>query len=164
MVGAISFVEAPLKFRAPNITLALGLGIGKLVFQMLNRIEIVFAVLNARYVVFRASGGRFRFISVSLIGLGGVETPMLVQGAVDKLISNTFCENFVRPCLRVGDVLILDNLGAYRASRIEEIAASCGTSVIWLPPYSPDFSPIEQMWSRVENSLKKSQGANDGRT
>lgn len=45
MVGAISFVEAPLKFRAPNITLALGLGIGKLVFQMLNRIEIVFALL-----------------------------------------------------------------------------------------------------------------------
>ncbi|MEP7039364.1 MAG: hypothetical protein ABI891_13605 [Acidobacteriota bacterium] len=45
MVGAISFMEAPLKFRAPNITLALGLGIGKIVFQMLNRIEIVFALL-----------------------------------------------------------------------------------------------------------------------
>lgn len=45
MVGAISFIEAPLKFRAPNITLALGLGIGKIVFQMLNRIEIVFSVL-----------------------------------------------------------------------------------------------------------------------
>lgn len=45
MVGAISFVEAPLKFRAPNVTLALGLGIGKLVFQMLNRIEIVFALM-----------------------------------------------------------------------------------------------------------------------
>ncbi len=45
MVGAISFMEAPLKFRAPNITLALGLGIGKIVFQMLNRIEIVFAIM-----------------------------------------------------------------------------------------------------------------------
>lgn len=45
MVGAISFMEAPLKFRAPGVTLALGLGIGKIVFQMLNRIEIVFAVL-----------------------------------------------------------------------------------------------------------------------
>jgi len=45
MVGAISFMEAPLKFRAPNITLALGLGIGKIIFQALNRIEIVFALL-----------------------------------------------------------------------------------------------------------------------
>ncbi len=47
MVGAISFVEAPLKFRAPNITPALGLGIGKIVFKTLNRIEIIFAALLA---------------------------------------------------------------------------------------------------------------------
>lgn len=45
MVGAISFLEAPLKFRAPNITTALGLGIGKIVFRALNRIEIFFAAL-----------------------------------------------------------------------------------------------------------------------
>lgn len=44
-IGAISFMEAPLKFTAPNITLALGLGIGRIVFQTLNKIEIVFAVL-----------------------------------------------------------------------------------------------------------------------
>lgn len=45
IIGAISFLEAPLKFRAPNITTALGLGIGKIVFRALNRIEIVFAAL-----------------------------------------------------------------------------------------------------------------------
>ncbi len=44
-VGAISFMEAPLKFTAPNITLALGLGIGRIVFQTLNKIEIVLALL-----------------------------------------------------------------------------------------------------------------------
>lgn len=44
-VGAISFMEAPLKFRAPNVTTALGLGIGKIVFRALNRVEIVFAAL-----------------------------------------------------------------------------------------------------------------------
>ena len=44
-IGAISFMEAPLKFTAPNITLALGLGIGRIVFQTLNKIEIVFALL-----------------------------------------------------------------------------------------------------------------------
>jgi len=92
---------------------------------------------------------------VSLIGLGGVEATMLVEGAVDTLVFNAFCENFVRPCLKVGDVLVLDNLGAHRASRIEEMAASCGASVIWLPPYSPDFSPIEQMWSKLKTHLRK---------
>lgn len=45
MIGAISFMEAPLKFTAPNVTLPIGLGIGRIVFQTLNKIEIVFAVL-----------------------------------------------------------------------------------------------------------------------
>jgi len=94
---------------------------------------------------------------VSLIGLAGVETTMLIEGAVDTLVFNAFCENFVRPCLQTGDVLVLDNLGAHRASRIEEIAKSCGASVIWLPPYSPDFSPIEQMWSKLKTHLRKAK-------
>ena len=45
MVAAISFLEAPLKFRAPNVTLQIGLGIGRLVFRALNRVEIVFAIV-----------------------------------------------------------------------------------------------------------------------
>jgi transposase len=94
---------------------------------------------------------------VSLIGLGGVDATMLVEGAVDTLCFNAFCENFVRPYLRVGDVLVLDNPGAHRASRIEEIAEICGASVIWLPPYSPDFSPIEQMWSKLKTHLRKAK-------
>lgn len=92
---------------------------------------------------------------VSLIGLRGVETTMLIEGAVDTLAFDAFGENFVRLCLKAGDVLVLDNLGAHRASRIEQIAASCGAQVIWLPPYSPDFSPIEQMWSKLKTYLRK---------
>ena len=92
---------------------------------------------------------------VSLIGITGVQTTMLVEGAVDTRAFDVFGENFVRPCLKAGDVLVLDNLGAHRASRIEEIAASCGAKVIWLPPYSPDFSPIEQMWSKLKTYLRK---------
>ncbi len=90
-----------------------------------------------------------------MIGIGGVETTMLVEGAVATLVFDAFGENFVRPCLKPGDVLVLDNLGAHRASRIEEIAVGCGATVIWLPPYSPDFSPIEQMWSKLKTHLRK---------
>lgn len=94
---------------------------------------------------------------VSLIGLAGVEATMLVEGAVDTLVFNAFGENFVRPCLKTGDVVVLDNLGAHRASRIEQIAKSCGARVVWLPPYSPDFSPIEQMWSKLKTHLRKAK-------
>jgi hypothetical protein len=59
MIGAISFMEAPLKFTAPNITLALGLGIGRIVFQTLNKIELVFAALMIASLVFAKPKGKF---------------------------------------------------------------------------------------------------------
>jgi len=53
-----------------------------------------------------------------------------------------------------GDVVVLDNLTAHRASRIEEVAAERGAQVLWLPPYSPDFSPIEQCLSKIKSYLR----------
>ncbi len=82
---------------------------------------------------------------------------MLVEGAVDTLVFDVFCQELIRPCLQAGDIIVLDNLGAHRASRIEEIAINCGARVIWLPPYSPDFSPIEQMWSKLKTYLRKAK-------
>lgn len=92
---------------------------------------------------------------ISTIGEAGIEATMIVEGSVDTLVFNAYCEHILRPTLKSGDVIVLDNLGAHRASRIEEITASCGARVIWLPPYSPDFSPIELMWSKVKAYLKK---------
>ena len=92
---------------------------------------------------------------ISTLGCRGVEATMLVEGSVDTLCFNAYCEQVLRPSLKAGEVIVLDNLGAHRASRIEEIAASCRARVLWLPPYSPDFSPIELMWSKVKAYLKK---------
>ena len=93
--------------------------------------------------------------TLSLMSLSGVEATMTIEGSVDTMVFNIFAEEFIRPRLKLGDVLVLDNLGAHRASRIEQIAESCGAKVIWLPPYSPDFSPIEQMWSKLKTYLRK---------
>jgi transposase len=49
---------------------------------------------------------------------------------------------------------VLDNLTAHRASRIEQVAAECGAGIIWLSPYSPDFSPIEMMWSKIKGYMR----------
>jgi transposase len=92
---------------------------------------------------------------VSLLGVGGVEATMVIEGAVDTLVFDAFCQNFLRPCLQVGDVVVLDNLGAHRASHIEATARACQATVIWLPPYSPDFSPIEPMWAKLKTHLRK---------
>jgi transposase len=89
------------------------------------------------------------------MSLSGVETTLLVEGAVDTICFDVFCQELLSVCLTAGDIIVLDNLGAHRASRIEEIAENCGARVLWLPPYSPDFSPIEQMWSKLKTHLKK---------
>ncbi|HEX8139777.1 MAG TPA: transposase [Pyrinomonadaceae bacterium] len=84
----------------------------------------------------------------SLIGAlsrSGVEAVMTVEGAVDTLAFKAYLEQVLCPTIKRGDVLVLDNLTAHHASRIEEVAAECGAEVIWLSPYSPDFSPIELM-------------------
>ena len=92
---------------------------------------------------------------IATLGVAGVEAAMMIEGSVDTVVFNEYCQQVLRPPLKAGDVIVLDNLGAHRASRIEEIAKECSARVIWLVPYSPDFSPIELMWSKVKAYLKK---------
>jgi len=91
---------------------------------------------------------------IGAVGLRGVLATMTVEGAVDTLCFDAYAERVLAPRLRPGDVIVLDNLGAHRASRIEEVAARRGARVLWLPPYSPDYSPIEQCWSKIKTYLR----------
>lgn len=91
---------------------------------------------------------------IGALGLRGLLATMTVEGAVDTLCFDAYVEQVLAPQLRHGDVVVLDNLGAHKASRIEEVAQTCGAQVLWLPPYSPDFSPIEQCWSKIKSYLR----------
>jgi transposase len=91
---------------------------------------------------------------IGALSLHGMIATMTVEGAVDALCFDAYAEQVLAPQLRRGDVVVLDNLGAHKASRIEEVAAECGAQVLWLPPYSPDYSPIEQCWSKIKNYLR----------
>lgn len=91
---------------------------------------------------------------IGALGLRGLVAMLTVEGAVDTLCFDAYVERVLGPQLRPGDVIVLDNLGAHRASRIEEVAAERGAQVLWLPPYSPDYSPIEQCWSKIKSYLR----------
>lgn len=75
MVVAISFLEAPLKFRAPNVTLQIGLGIGRLVFRALNSVEVVFAIVILAIIL--ASSLPVRIIAAFLIAFAALATQMV---------------------------------------------------------------------------------------
>ena len=84
----------------------------------------------------------------------GLIAVMTLDGAVDTLAFDAYLLRVLAPRLRKGDVVVLDNLGVHKASQVEEEAERRGARVIWLPPYSPDFSPIEQCWSKIKNYLR----------
>jgi transposase len=91
---------------------------------------------------------------IGAMGLRGLVAALTVEGAVDTDCFNAYAEQVLGPRLRRGDVVVLDNLTAHRASRIEEVAEARGAQVLWLPPYSPDYSPIEQCWSKIKAYLR----------
>jgi transposase len=101
----------------------------------------------------RNYGEQTSLIGALSFGRGLVAT-MTLTGAVDTLAFDAYLLRVLGPPLRKGDVVVLDNLNVHKASQVEAVAARCGTEVIWLPPYSPDFSPIEQCWSKIKTCLR----------
>jgi transposase len=91
---------------------------------------------------------------ISAIGLRGLVATMTLEGAVDTLAFNAYINEVLAANLNKGDVVILDNLNVHKASQIEEVATTRGARVIWLAPYSPDYSPIEQCWSKIKQLLR----------
>lgn len=84
----------------------------------------------------------------------GLIAVMTLTGAVDTLAFDAYLARVLSPRLRKGDVVVLDNLGVHKASQVGEVAEARGARVLWLAPYSPDFSPIEQCWSKIKALLR----------
>ena len=91
---------------------------------------------------------------ISAIRLDGVATAMVTEGAMNSWVFQGFVDHFLVPVLRAGDIVVMDNLSSHKANRVVEAIEMVGAEVWYLPPYSPDFNPIEQMWSKVKNSLR----------
>ena len=90
--------------------------------------------------------------SMSSLGMGGV---MAVEGATTKVVFETYVERVLAPTLSAGQVVVLDNLGAHKGERVRELIEGQGCSLLFLPSYSPDFSSIEEAFSKVKALLKK---------
>ena len=73
---------------------------------------------------------------------------------MDGEIFGVYVEQVLVPTLRRGDVVVMDNLSAHKRPRIRELIEAAGASVLYLPPYSPDFNPIEMIWSKVKGLLR----------
>jgi transposase len=92
---------------------------------------------------------------VSAMGLSGVTASLVFEGPMDALAFQTYVEQILVPTLRAGDVVLMDNLSSHKVAGIAAMIEEVGARVEYLPPYSPDFNPIEPMWSKVKTYLRK---------
>jgi transposase len=91
---------------------------------------------------------------LAALGSQGIEAVMTIDGATDAEVFRVYVEQVLRPTLRPGDIVIMDNLRAHKAAGIREAIEQAGTQVLYLPPYSPDLSPIEPCWSKLKTALR----------
>ena len=92
---------------------------------------------------------------VGAIRRAGVVAALAFEGATDEAAFRTYVEQVLVPCLRPGDIVVLDNLKPHRARAVARAIRKAGAGVWYLPPYSPDLNPIEQIWSKVKRWLRR---------
>lgn len=84
------------------------------------------------------------------LGASGLGALMTVNGATDGDVFRAYVDEVLCPTLLRGDIVVMDNLGAHKVSGIREAIEGRGAKLIYLPPYSPDLSPIEKCWSKIK--------------
>jgi transposase len=92
---------------------------------------------------------------VAGLRLGGLTAPMVIDGAMNGDAFTAYAETFLAPTLAPGDIVILDNLPAHKVRGAREAIEAAGARLLFLPPYSPDFNPIEQAFSKLKALLRR---------
>jgi len=85
----------------------------------------------------------------------GIIAPLVLDGPMTGAAFRAYVEQALAPALKPGDVVVMDNLAAHKVAGIEEAIAMTGASLLYLPPYSPDLNPIEQLIAQLKALLRK---------
>jgi transposase len=84
-----------------------------------------------------------------------IEAPWLLEGPIDGESFTIYVEQVLLPTLRPGDIVIMDNLGSHKGKAVRRLIRSAGAKLIFLPKYSPDLNPIEQVFAKLKHLLRK---------
>lgn len=94
---------------------------------------------------------------IAALSLEGITAAMTVEGAMDRLAFDVFVEEILVPSLRPGQVVVWDNLSVHKSDAARALIAATGCQLLWLPPYSPDLTPIEQAFSKTKTALRRAE-------
>lgn len=107
-------------------------------------------------LVCRTPHGHWKIIStIAAMNATGILTGCSFEGATDTEMFVSFVEKMLVPALKAGQVVVLDNLAPHKSPRVAALIAEAGAKVLYLPPYSPDFNPIEMAISKMKSVLRR---------
>jgi transposase len=94
------------------------------------------------------------YTMVATLGWQAIDAPWVLHGAMDRPAFEAYVEQVLAPTLRRGDIVVLDNLSAHKGERSRQLIEARGARLAFLPPYSPDYNPIELCWSKIKTVLR----------
>jgi len=92
---------------------------------------------------------------VAGLRLSGIVAPFVLDGAINRIAFETYVEKVLVPELKPGDIVVMDNLSSHKGPQVKAMIEAVGASLLYLPPYSPDFNPIENAFAKLKALLRK---------
>ena len=84
-----------------------------------------------------------------------IDAPWVIDGPINGELFRLYVEKVLLPALKPGDIVLLDNLGSHKGKAVRKAIRAAGARLIFLPPYSPDLNPIEQVFAKLKHLLRK---------
>jgi transposase len=106
----------------------------------------------------KAPFGRWQTMTfIAALRSDRIDAPCLFDGPINGAAFLAYVETFLVSTLRPGDIVVLDNLGSHRGDKVRQAIRSVGARLLFLPKYSPDLNPIEQVFAKLKHRLRKTQ-------
>lgn len=103
----------------------------------------------------KAPHGRWRTLTfLAALRIDRIDAPCIFDGPINGERFRAYVEQFLVPTLRPGDIVILDNLGSHKSKAVRQAIRAVGAHRLFLPPYSPDLNPIEQVFAKLKHRLR----------
>src|ERR1700739_503718 len=114
------------------------------------------AAFAANGLIADAPQGRWRTLTfLAALRSDRIDAPCVIDGPINGQIFLTYVEQVLVPTLSPGDIVIIDNLGSHKGKAVRRAIRAAGAKLFFLPPYSPDLNPIEQVFAKLKTLLRK---------
>jgi transposase len=102
--------------------------------------------------------GNWKILTIlGAMSVRGMIATMTIEAATDAEIFLAYLDHVLCPALRPGDVVVMDNLSSHKVAGVRERIEAVGAELLYLPPYSPDFNPIEKAWAKLKQLLRNAK-------